>query len=385
MWDSLEARRLLSVAMENGRLHIVGTERDDRIIVQISGGGPVLAPSVPKPATLAVTINGAAKKFALADIKSVFIEGLGGDDRVVYGRDYVNRGEAFLDGPGDPDALISGGNGDDTIIGGGASDVLVGGSGNDLLLGRGGADRLEGGDGNDTLQGGDDADDLRGGRGIDAVDYSDRSLAVRVTLDDINDDGPKVEFGSIFYGGRFDREGDNAHSDIEQIWGSNGNDTLTGNNGPNTILGGGGNDRLYGLAGQDLLSGGRGNDTLTGGGGTEKRGDYYAGGDGADVAADFLVGKSFIARDVESGVFRGYLRTDIAAIGGETTGYMLAASTSHLLSGYDVSISDTLRSQAQALAGKFVTIQGDFTTKTWTESGVQNLIVATAISADAQL
>ena len=33
MMHALEARRLLSAALEDGRVHITGTDRDDRIVV----------------------------------------------------------------------------------------------------------------------------------------------------------------------------------------------------------------------------------------------------------------------------------------------------------------------------------------------------------------
>jgi hypothetical protein len=127
-------------------------------------------------------------------------------------------------------------------------DVLTGTSGDDTLAGLGGNDRLRGGGGNDTLDGGPGADDMAGGSGRDAVSYA-QAAGVVVTLDDLANDGAPGEQ-------------DNAQTDIEDIFGSPGNDDLRGNAGPNTIDGGAGDDRLLGGGGKDALFGGDGADRL---------------------------------------------------------------------------------------------------------------------------
>ncbi len=63
-----------------------------------------------------------------------------------------------------------------------------------------------------------------------------------------------------------------------QIWGDDGNDTLSGGNGSDSIYGGAGDDRLYGGAGADDLQGGDGRDYLSGGTGS----DRFLGGNGFD-------------------------------------------------------------------------------------------------------
>ena len=85
-----------------------------------------------------------------------------------------------------------------------------------------------------------------------------------------------------------------------QLFGGNGNDTLTGGSGNDLLFGQSGNDILLGKGGNDLLFGGAGNDTLTGGDGDDQMfgeagndrmiwnpgddNDLMEGGDGTDTA-----------------------------------------------------------------------------------------------------
>ena len=91
------------------------------------------------------------------------------------------------------------------------------------------------------------------------------------------------------YGGS--AEGDTLVS-IENVFGSNFNDTLTGTSGANQLHGGEGNDVIKGGGGNDCLDGGNGNDILQSGGfGTST----LDGGSGDDTfkgvgAADTLIG-----------------------------------------------------------------------------------------------
>ena len=54
------------------------------------------------------------------------------------------------------------------------------------------------------------------------------------------------------------------------LFGGDGNDTLTGGSGADLLFGQAGNDVLLGKGGNDLLFGGDGNDTLTGGAGDDQ-------------------------------------------------------------------------------------------------------------------
>ena len=173
----------------------------------------------------------------------------GGNDRVDggAGRDRIDgdTGDDRLDGGSEAD-LVTGNRGDDVIQGdansGDTHDVLTGGSGDDLIRGGDGRDVLYDGPGADVLRG-DGADDhlvpqddrtadrYSGGTGIDGIDYGadeDSSFAdgVAVSLDDVANDGVNCPQQC---------EGDNAGSDIENIVGSQGSDTLIGNDAANVI------------------------------------------------------------------------------------------------------------------------------------------------------
>jgi Ca2+-binding RTX toxin-like protein len=100
-----------------------------------------------------------------------------------------------------------------------------------------------------------------------------------------------------------------------EIWGYDGNDTLTGGSNNDTLNGGNGNDILYGGDGNDYLFGDDGNDILYGGDGS----DYLKGGDGADILStgplsgsqsDTLYGgagaDTFILGEVDKGSSSGF-------------------------------------------------------------------------------
>jgi Ca2+-binding RTX toxin-like protein len=129
-------------------------------------------------------------------------------------------------------ATLNGGDGDDALTAGPVADTLNGGAGSDLL---------DGGAGPDTLSGGAD---------VDTADYSNRTGNVSVGLDNVADDG---ESG----------ENDDVRSDVQNVLGGAGDDTLTGSLGTNVLDGNGGNDSLDGGLGPDTLNGGPGTDTVS--------------------------------------------------------------------------------------------------------------------------
>jgi subtilisin family serine protease len=140
--------------------------------------------------------------------------------------------------------------GDDVICGLGGNDVISGGAGSDLELGGGGNDSFK----EDAAPNG--ADRFVGGPGADLVDYSARSEAVSVTLDDAGDDGAAGE-------------GDNAPSDVEKANGGKAADLITGSLVANTLAGKQGNDTISGAAGDDLITASTGNDVVSGGDGAD--------------------------------------------------------------------------------------------------------------------
>jgi Ca2+-binding RTX toxin-like protein len=173
--------------------------------------------------------------------------------------------------------------------------TLKGNEGDDTIVGSSHNDLIDGGAGNDILQGGLGDDTFVGGAGVDTVSYADRTTnAVKVSLDSTRlwVVGQNGEAGEL----------DVIPSDIENLTGGAGNDSLRGNASANIIHGGAGNDTiegaagndaLYGDAGNDLIYGGTGNDMIVGGLGA----DTMVGGDGDDLidstespaAADTLI------------------------------------------------------------------------------------------------
>ena len=218
MFEALEDRRLFSVLTVNGT------------------AGADLVRLTQRNHLLTVQVNGATRAFNTLQVNGVKVNGLDGNDTLVAG--------GTLNIP----VTLFGGNGDD---------YLVGGRGNDVV---------DGGTGNDWLNGGAGADDLAGGTGVDIADYSASLVSVNVSLDDAANDGRSGE-------------ADNVHSNVENVVGGYGDDTLTGSNGPNYLQGSGGTDTIYGLGGDDTLDGGiggafplnrnNGNDALWGGDGND--------------------------------------------------------------------------------------------------------------------
>jgi Ca2+-binding RTX toxin-like protein len=141
------------------------------------------------------------------------------------------------------------------IIGSAFDDVLTADDLGMEFWGGDGNDQLIGGAGNDTLRGGTGGDVLTGGAGSDTASYVDSGAAVTVNL-----------ATGLSAGG--DAEGDTISS-IENLVGSNFDDTLTGDAGANQLVGNAGNDVLDGGDGNDTLRGGAGADILTGGAGND--------------------------------------------------------------------------------------------------------------------
>lgn len=218
---------------------------------------------------------------------------------------------------------------DDELHGGDGDDVIGSEGGNDLLHGDAGNDTVFGGEGDDTLWGGAGDDDLSGDAGSDTASYSDAASAVKVSL---------AKSGWQKTGGA----GKDKLKDIENLTGSDFNDTLKGSKFDNVLEGGAGKDNLsagkgvdtasyasalsgvtvaikggwqetggagrdklsgfenlLGSAFDDTLTGGRGSnvltgglgvDTLTGGAGADQF-RYEAANEGGDRIADFVSGQ----------------------------------------------------------------------------------------------
>lgn len=196
---------------------------------------------------------------------------------------YGNDGSDSLRGGKSAD-LIAGGAGNDPVLAGhGGNDQMYGGAGVDVMFGdQASGDTLLGTAGNDELVGDEGADTMYGGGGTDVASYWNSLNAVRVTIDNTANDGESAG-----------AEGDNVRTDVENLRGGYGNDSLTGSTvantiegraGADTISGGDGNDTLKGEDDNDTISGGNGNDTVVGDVGNDTL--------GGDAGADTLDGGS---------------------------------------------------------------------------------------------
>jgi Ca2+-binding RTX toxin-like protein len=187
--EILEDRRLLSATLANGVLTVNGTNRNDFIRV------------LPKDGNLIVQVNKTHQTFKQADVKSLKVNGLSGNDNISFGSTTIG-------------ATVDGGDGNDVLLGTANADTIAGGKGNDYIFAGGGNDSVSGGDGNDVIIGGKGNDTIRGGAGNDVL---------------------------------IGAEGD------DQLFGDAGNDPL---------IGAAGNDKIDGGAGVDRAAK-QGNDTFT--------------------------------------------------------------------------------------------------------------------------
>ncbi|WMS41940.1 calcium-binding protein [Acuticoccus sp. MNP-M23] len=165
----------------------------------------------------------------------IFVSGTNGADTIVLS---------------DQDDTLDANGGDDRVFGGAGDDSILGDKGNDTIDGGAGNDTLRGADGNDTFIGSKGADVIDGGRGRDTIDYS------------ASTEGVKIDLGSNNAGSGGLAEGD-TYAGVDDIIGSDRDDTLSGNNGNNFIDAGGGFDTILDDAdGADTVDGGSGNDTF---------------------------------------------------------------------------------------------------------------------------
>ena len=242
---------------------------------------------------LASTVaTGAARLLAAA---TAIHNGSAGADSIIggNGRDIVNAGAG--------DDTIDGGAGDDVLNGGAGSDWLFGGEGNDVLNGGEGDDILDGGNGHDTLIGGTGRDVLNGGNGNDFLsagtgddlafggrgnDTIDAGTGNDIAFTSADADSPL--FGLNTYEklveaiasvdiNTLTETGD--ASEVNSVWGGDGNDIVVGGKGRDVVFGQAGKDTLLGGAGNDHLDGGADDDFIDAGADN----DYVAGGAGNDV------------------------------------------------------------------------------------------------------
>ncbi|MCB1490236.1 MAG: M10 family metallopeptidase C-terminal domain-containing protein [Rhodobiaceae bacterium] len=220
--------------------------------------------------------------------------GDGGDE--LHGE---NGGDLLRGGDGDDEAsggndddAILGDDGDDTLAGDNGDDVLIGGRGDDTVYGNSDDDRIIWGPGHvdgpwphitdiggtpddkgDVFDGDDKYD---GGTGIDTVDYAGTKAGIYVDLSLSADQGTGTEIGI------------DQITNIENVIGGDGIDTLRGDSNDNHLIGGESNDILADGLGDDILQGDNGNDLFVARagailGGPISDNDVFNGGFGMDT------------------------------------------------------------------------------------------------------
>jgi Ca2+-binding RTX toxin-like protein len=183
----------------------------------------------------------------------------------------------------------------DTIRGNARDNVLDGGDGDDTLEGRGGNDTLIGGAGNDTYVfagtnlGSDTVNEGSNNDAHDRLDFRGMASGIKVTLDYTSTQTINSDLQLTLSGA----------GAIEDVTGSDYDDTIIGNGRDNVLDGGKGNDYLKGSAGNDVLIGGEGDDVLEGGDGD----DTYAF-SGANLGSDFIIEAA--DRDTDTLDFSGF-------------------------------------------------------------------------------
>ena len=233
-----------------------------------------------------------------------------------------------------------GGQGDDTLAGSNADDTVIGGAGADLIFGLGAADNLDGGDGADTLNGGVGADSLNGGPGADLLQGSVGDDVLNGGLDtdtlngglgndvlvgdagnDVLDGASGVDtaaYATATAGVFADliqstvtgnvSVGADLLIEIENVLGSDHDDTVTGDDLSNVLDGASGGDLLDGGTGNDTLLGGGGDDTLISGLGNNE----LSGGTGDDTV-DYTAAMAAVLADLSVGMATAGVAVDALA------------------------------------------------------------------------
>ena len=355
-----EGDRLLNI--EN----VTGTAHDDTFIAgnlnQVFDGGenaeddpetPNVDESKDSDTVSYANLDGPMIMAAVDDSDHVRIENLIG-----------SNGSDLLQGDGNPNRLEGGAGADfldgmggaDTLIGGAGVDELNGGEGNDLIIGGGGADTLNGGDHVHVIDGrggraneahenmiiafiqaspgvANVTDPARGYDG-DTLSYAGSNRGVDVTLAGVwvHFEGPDGGYytGDEYWPRSFTPQpaggghaaGDTVQGTIENLIGSDHDDTLTGNGGGNAITGGKGDDIMDGNGANAINTGSRG-----------EFGDVFifAPGDGVDVIKNF---------DATSTSSRGEDRIDVRAFNFDIDGVTTLAQLVERNEGFSVSVTD---------------------------------------------
>ncbi|MGE0332005.1 MAG: hypothetical protein AB7P37_15105, partial [Ramlibacter sp.] len=239
-------------------------------------------------------------------------DGLGGTD-TLSNLNFINgsnHNDTITGSDGPIFEQFDGGLGDD-VINGGTIDTVTQANGNRVTyVGATGAVQVDlsqnkatGAAGNDTLT---LINHIRGSNFNDNIKGSDTTAYVEVFdgrggndtidgaggIDQVRYDTGATAAVTVNLAGNTATDGQGGTdtlSNLENVRGSNFNDSITGDTAANALEGMGGNDTLAGGDGNDTLTGGAGDDSLTGGAGADLF-RFAASGNGVDTLADFAVG-----------------------------------------------------------------------------------------------
>ena len=238
--DQVQSSVTFTLAAEIENLVLTGT-------AAINGTGNAAANVMVGNAAANVLTGGAGDDTLSGEAGNDTLDGGAGIDTAIYASAtaavVVNLSAGTATGAAGTDKLI----GIENVVGGSGADTLTGDANANFLSGGAGNDGLNGGAGDDLLLGGLGNDTLTGGAGIDTASYETATTAVVVNL---------------LTGKASGGAGSDTLSQIENVIGGAGSDSITGNSSANTLLGGAGNDRLVGGGGADILAGGTGADTF---------------------------------------------------------------------------------------------------------------------------
>ncbi len=216
----------------------LGFSGEDTFVYTLSDGAGGVS-----TANVSLIVGAALNDTFIATSAIEHFDGEGGTDTVDYSesalRVKLNLGAGIgWAGDADDDTYVS----IENVIGSdiaGDRDFIYGSDADNYIWGLAGNDQLEGSAGADTID---------GGSGSDYSNYTRSDEGVTVNLET-----------GVNTGG--DAEGDILIS-IENINGSNYNDSITGNHGANKLYAGKGDDLIYGGAGNDIMYGEEGADTF---------------------------------------------------------------------------------------------------------------------------
>jgi Ca2+-binding RTX toxin-like protein len=171
---------------------------------------------------------------------------------------------------------LYGNDGANELIGNNSANVINGNGGADTITGGAGADNMDGGAGDDIFIIANAADFaigevIVGGDGSDAIYFTSTIASETLTLSaDVNVESARIANSSGIATGTTTLNIDATLVSVAiNLYGNDGNNTLTGNAADNILNGGAGVDTISGGAGNDTITGGADNDSLLGGDGND--------------------------------------------------------------------------------------------------------------------